>query len=332
MTRMRSRKRLLLTTGVAVAAAIAALATPALASTSATTSAGYPPPKGMYKHFTNCPLKNEYMHEAMANGFAACVWGHAPSGSITIGNITTPVTEPVTVQFGFNNPPPTGAPFSSFPAYPPLAGFPAITKTKPDLIPESLSAELGCATATNATIVSMCQTIAAKGGVYDQVYALAQNASQISDFALFSWTQPMKFKLINPLLGPNCYIGTDSTPVVLHPQLSIGPGGELFLQLDPDQTDHPGDGVIGISGAIASDTTFSAPGVLGCGPGGQDSAVVDEALDAAAGLPAASGNSLTLNGEFDIAATGNGFIGVGPTGVDAANELLGVFQDSTSGE
>ena len=29
--------------------------------------------------------------------------GHATSGSITIGNITTPVVRPVNVQFGFSS-------------------------------------------------------------------------------------------------------------------------------------------------------------------------------------------------------------------------------------
>ena len=50
---------------------------------------------------------------------------------------------------------------------------------------------------------------------------------------------------------------------------------------------------------MASDTTFSAPGVTGCGPGGAKNIPVDEALDTGTGLPAASGvNSLTLNGNF----------------------------------
>ena len=36
---------------------------------------------------------------------AACTAGQVTSGSITIGNITTPVVRPVNVQFGFWTPP-----------------------------------------------------------------------------------------------------------------------------------------------------------------------------------------------------------------------------------
>ena len=39
----------------------------------------------------------------------ACVGGNATSGSITIGNITTPVVQPVNVQFGFWTPPDAAA-------------------------------------------------------------------------------------------------------------------------------------------------------------------------------------------------------------------------------
>src|SRR5580704_11637964 len=60
---------------------------------------GYPPPGGIYSLFTNCPLNNPLMHESVT--FASCVAGYATSGSIKIGNITTPVVRPVNVQFGF---------------------------------------------------------------------------------------------------------------------------------------------------------------------------------------------------------------------------------------
>jgi hypothetical protein len=60
---------------------------------------GYPPPGGIYTSFTNCPLYNQLMHESV--GFTACTAGLATSGSITLGNIITPVVQPVNVQFGF---------------------------------------------------------------------------------------------------------------------------------------------------------------------------------------------------------------------------------------
>jgi hypothetical protein len=345
-SRWRNRRGLLFagaTVSAAVAAAIAGLAAPALARPSAAPTSitaqgpGYPPPKGIYAPFTNCPLNNPVMHEDLpitdsGGGFAACTAGNATGGSITIGNITTPVVRPVHVQFGFFIPPKDDN-FYPAPAVPPLAGPSAILSTKPDLIPESLTTALGCATATDATIVHICQQAQARGGVYNQVSALAQEAGPITNFALLSWTQPVKFKLVNPLLGNNCYIGSDETPIVLNPSLSVGPGGGLFIEKDPAPTVHPDTFVLGIKGAVASDSTFSAPGVTGCGPGGVANVAVDEALDASSGLPAASGtNSLTLTGIFLIGATTASEDSSLTQPQDDAGDLLAAFKASTNGE
>src|SRR6516162_9298419 len=79
---------------------------------------GYPPPKGIYQPFTNCPLNAPVMHEATQ--FAACTGALAVNGSITLGTITTPVVAPVHVQFGFFTPPDTS---SYATVVPPLAGL-----------------------------------------------------------------------------------------------------------------------------------------------------------------------------------------------------------------
>jgi hypothetical protein len=343
--RWRSRNRFLSAGAAAsaVAVAVAGLAAPALARPSAPAAGttvrgpGYPPPQGIYKPFTNCPLNNPLMHEQgqlsatnSFGGFAACVAGNAVTGSITLGNITTQVTEPVNVQFGFAWQP--GDSDYPLPAYPPLAGASAILKTKPDLIPESLTTALSCDTATDATIKNICQTAETKGGAYNRVSALAQQAGQIRNFQLLAWTQPVKFKLINPLLGSNCYIGTDSNPVVLNPSLSVGPGGGLNGLNDPQPTVHPDTQVLEITGASASDSTFSAPGVVGCGPGGVANVAVDEALNASSGLPAASGNSLTLSGTFDVGVNFTPEDSSLTQPQDAASNLLAAFQASTNGE
>jgi hypothetical protein len=267
------------------------------------------------------------MHEAAQPGFAACVAGKAIGGSITIGKITTPVTQPVNVQFGFAFSPPSPSTGYPLPTYPPLAGTSAILSTKADLIPGSLTTILGCPS-SNATVQNICQQAAANPAD-NQVYALAQQAGELQNFNLLSWTQPVKFQLINPLLGGNCYIGTDGDPVVLHPQLGLGPGAMLTIEHDPVPAAHPNAFVLGLTGALATDTTFSAPGVIGCGPGGLANVAVDEALDAGSGLPAASGNSLTLNGSFLIAADETFSA---PPSVEYANELLAAFKASTNGE
>jgi hypothetical protein len=153
------------------------------------------------------------------------------------------------------------------------------------------------------TVQSICQQAASRGGRYNQVFALAESAGAITNFNLLNWTQPVMFQLINPLLGNNCTIGTFGNPVVLNPALSVGPGGMLTLTNDPNPARNPDTFILAITQAVAGDNTFSAPGVTNCGPGGPANIAVGAALDAGTGLPAASGNSLALNGSFQVAAT-----------------------------
>ena len=295
-------------------------AAPASPSSATHQGPGYPPPKGIYALFTNCPLKNPVMHEATQ--FAACTAALAVTGSITLGNITTTVVAPVHVQFGFFTPP-NASNYAT--VVPPLAGLSAQLVTGPDLLPESLTTALGCPS-SNATVAALCHEARHRGGKYNTVYALAQSAGAITNFSLVSWTQPLKFRLINPLLGNNCHIGLDGNPAVLNPQLTIN---SATIINDPDPTAHPDTFVI-VANATASDTTFSAPGVTGCGPGGVANIAVDEALDTSAGLPAASGNSVTLTGAFDIAASTASEDTSLPQPQDDAAILLSAFKASRS--
>lgn len=91
--------------------------------------------------------------------------------------------------------------------------------------------------------------------------------------------------------------------------------------------------VLALTGAVATDSTFAAPGVTGCGPGGVANVAVDDALDASTGLPAAPGtNSLTLTGNFDVGATTASEDSSLPQPQDDASDLLAAFKASTNGE
>ncbi len=338
-SRWRSRNRLLVGTATSAAAvALIAVGVPAMALSAHPAShagsgaggPGYPPPGGIYAPFTNCPILNPLMQEGTSGSAVICSDGHVNSGSITIGNITTPVIEPVDVQFGgvqtananFGGDWTTGIGGFAGGILPPPAGVGAMLVTKPDQIPGTLTQILGCATATDPVVKSIC-TQAANGGPKDnKVFALAQSAGQLTNFGLTTWTQRLKFKLINPLLGSTCYIGNNNQPIVVNPNVTAAPGTSLEILPDPNPVKHPNTDVLEIPTAIATDNTFTAPGVTGCGPGGAKNIPVDEALDAGAGLPAASGvNSLTLNGAFAIADCFNTR--------NQAKILLSAFSDST---
>ncbi len=118
------------------------------------------------------------------------------------------------------------------------------------------------------------------------------------NFQLTSFSIPVKIQLINPLLGNHCYIGSNSTPIVLHPAIT---SGSLTIENDPNGL--PDTGVLHIANAQATDNTFSVPGATGCGPRGAANAAIDSRL----GLPSPSGhNQLVLNGDSYLASTGAG--------------------------
>jgi hypothetical protein len=276
----------------------------------AQTGPGYPAPKGIYEPFTDCPLLNPLMQESTPGSATGCVAGEVISGKIKIGNITTKVRAtakikyPVVVQFGIWDPPnaenqaPADDQFTGG-ILPPPNGLSAQLVSAKQLVPGGLLKALGCPAKSNPTVRRLCSEAKRRGGSYLRVYASAQSAGPITNFELTMWTQPLQFKLINPLLGSSCYIGSDDNPVVVNPSITSGTLAELP---DPHPRYHPDTDVLQISGATATDTTFAAPGVTGCGPGGTANVSVDEAIDAAVGLPSASGaNSLTLNGSFSLA-------------------------------
>ena len=277
---------------------------------------GYPPPGGIYTPFTNCPLLKPIMLESVPGSATGCVAGDAVSGSIKIGNVTTVVAHPVIAQFGIWDPPNAGENQFSGGVLPPFAGLSAQLVSSPEFIPGGLLKALGCP--SRSTIVeNLCQEATYFGGNYLNVYAKAQSAGPITNFNLTTWTQPLKFKLINPLLGSSCYIGSDDNPVVVNPMVT----GTLVVENDPNPKLFPDAGVLAITNGTATDTTFTAPGVTGCGPGGTENIPVDEAIDKSVGLPSVSGNnSLTLNGNF--------YLGVSFAPHNMARNLLAAFKAS----
>lgn len=271
-----------------------------------TSGPGYPRPGGIYRPFSNCPLANPLMKEAVSDGAVGCIAADVVSGTIKIGNVTTKIKAsvnvkyPVTVQFGFWSPP-NASPdeYSGGVLPPPDGGLSAQLVSTRQFVRGGLLKALGCPN-SNAAVQSLCTEAQQKGGNYLKVYAVAESAGPVTNFDLITWTQPVMFHLINPLLGNSCYIGSADNPVVLNPEIVSGSG---HSKTDPHPKQHPGVVVLDVYHASATDTTFTAPGVTGCGPGGGANIRVDEAIDTAVGLPTASGaDSIALDGSFYVAA------------------------------
>jgi hypothetical protein len=271
---------------------------------------GYPLPKGIYAPFTDCPLLNPLMQESTPGNATGCVAGDVLTGKIKIGNITTrikataKVKYPVAVQFGIWDPVNASSDSATANQFtggilPPPQGLTAQLASSKQLVRGGLLKALGCPN-SNATVEKLCTEAQKAGGKDLKVYASAQSAGPITNFGLVIWTQPVMFHLINPLLGANCYIGSADNPVVLNPMLT----GSLVPEIDPHPKYHPDTEVLEINNASASDKTFTAPGVTGCGPGGTANIAVDTAIDTSVGLPTASGaDSITLDGTFYLAAS-----------------------------
>lgn len=287
---------------------------------------GYPAPKGIYKPFTNCPLLNPLMQESLGGSATGCIAGEVSSGSIKIGNITTAVKSttkvkhPVVVQFGVWDPPNAGSNQFGGGILPPPNGLSAQLVSSPQSVPGGLLKALGCPN-SKRILQRLCNEATHRGGKYLKIYAVAQSAGPITNFQLTTWTQPLKFNLINPLLGSYCYIGSDDNPVVINPTLT----GTLVEEVDPNPKAHPDTAVLKIKAATATDTTFVAPGVTGCGPGGSANITIDKEIDTTVGLPSISGaNSITLSGVFYFAAC------YAPNN-KMANILLSAFKASAQG-
>jgi hypothetical protein len=106
---------------------------------------------------------------------------------------------------------------------------------------------------------------------------------------------PIKVKLENPLLGGECYIGSNSHPIRL--ELTSG-------TTSPKEPNKPIKGNAGSNATRAEglilvisdnslvDNTFEAPGVSGCG--GIFASLLDPIINSKIGLPAASGHNTAI--------------------------------------
>jgi hypothetical protein len=111
---------------------------------------------------------------------------------------------------------------------------------------------------------------------------------------------PVKLKLSNPFVGKDCYVGSDSNPIVV--EFTTGASGVLQGKSGSKaKQDRNGFDLTVLTDTLVNDT-FASPGVEGCGVGGG----ADAAIDAALGLPSPSGQNLAiLNGTLKLATAQN---------------------------
>ncbi|GLV50810.1 hypothetical protein TBS_13810 [Thermobispora bispora] len=120
------------------------------------------------------------------------------------------------------------------------------------------------------------------------VYVETQGTGHVDAGPIFPTNVGIKLRLIHALLGPKCYIGSNSNPIRLNPQITS-------LELTSI------DGVP-VFKATAKDDTFSVPGASGCG---LNWGLVNTAVNLRAGVPSASGKN---SAEFDWYIRGKSYL------------------------
>ena len=106
---------------------------------------------------------------------------------------------------------------------------------------------------------------------------------------------PVKVKLNNPFFGDDCYVGSNTSPIVV--DFTTGKSGELDGKNGSTLKGDRNGFLITVHTDTLVNNTFASPGVEGCGVEGG----ADEAINAALGLPSSEGHNMTvLNGTLKL--------------------------------
>jgi hypothetical protein len=266
----------------AVAASLAVVTPTAAAAAAAPTLAG------AWAPLNRCPVDDPAMLAADGVTVAAlCISSSAPNGTFTIGE-TTLTSGATDLQLGLLNR--AGA----YTVVAPQAG--AVVGDPVDIE----GGLLGLMCPSNIPFIAdICRQIV--NNPLNRVTATIESAGAPTDFNLAAGlgvgqpivTLPVKIKLDNPFLGSNCYIGSNSNPIVLKPANLTRPTGRVVRFTADGTPSATGEmGYVSLSGASQGDSTFAVPGASGCGLFG----ILSGAVNLKQGLPSAAGsNSLVLN-------------------------------------
>jgi hypothetical protein len=280
----RARGRMLFALTLLVASLTAvSIASPALAT-----------PKGEYAVFAQCPV-------TLASG---CIAAKTESGEFHVGNKTVPIEKTITLQGGFNE--------NEAGELVMVAAKDGNTLTKvPQKVPGGLSGLVNCTAIKGSGLLekaerASCEAIFENGltgvnattelaGPASAVHINLGNLLSATGTAL---TLPTKVHLENPLLGSACYVGSNSSPIVL--PLTTGktspPPPNKSISGSPGTLTFNGEGtIITVSKNSLVNNSFAAPTTNGCG--GIFEFLIGPIINSSLGVPSAAGkNTAILNG------------------------------------
>ncbi|HEX7244149.1 MAG TPA: hypothetical protein VF245_01115 [Solirubrobacterales bacterium] len=252
-------------------------------------------PTGEYKQFAECPLS----HPALA----FCTFSESNGGFFQVGVKTVPLKNPVILQGGLE---PNaegeldfvgaenGETLSKTPQTVPggLLGVEAPKwwpKFLQDLFNETINKGLTGVTATVELAGSASNIDINVGNL------IGEEGTALS--------LPTKIKLSNSFLGSNCYIGSNSKPVVIDfttGETSPPPPNKPITGSAGTPSVNEAETIITLSGGKLVNNSFAAPGANGCG--GLFSFFIDPFVNSLVGLPSPAGtNSALLEGKLQLA-------------------------------
>jgi len=267
---------------VVAAAMLVALLIPAASANAA--------PTGEFANFGKCPLTNPALE--------ACFYSASIGGEVTTGAKTVPVKNPQLLQ--------GGADYVGGDILGPVNILPAsegdtLSKT-PQAVPGGL---LGVTAPTwwpkflqdlfNETINNGFTGVTATVELAGPVSAIKLNVAAAVVSQGTALEMPVKIKLGNPFLGNNCYIGSNSKPIVW----KFTTGTTSPPPPNTPITGSPGSVAVAESGKILRinaaklvDNSFATPGASGCG--GLFSFLIDPFVNSIVGVPAAAGKNTAI--------------------------------------
>ncbi len=265
-------------------APLAAAAAMLLAAAAPAGATGTGSPTGPYTGMGNCPLSSAAMQNSL-NPQVGCVVSVTHTGSFTIGTTTVPLNSAITLQFGVY-----------WDKSQPVVNFPDGSSANQYATVAPTNAPLLSAKPAQITIPGIANFLPGITSVFAQV----ELAGPITDFTPLAagesypvFKLPVKLHLYNAFFGGNCYIGSDSSPIVLSPNTGTtappppappmtGDPGTISVASDPNGHDTV---IASFTGAKLVDNTFNVPGASGCGLWGS----LDPIINLVMGIPSAAG-------------------------------------------
>lgn len=252
-------------------------------------------PTGEFAQFGECPLSNPSL--------ASCLFSESDGGYFQVGTKTVPLKNPVVLQGGLE----LNEAFESI--FVGAENGETLVKT-PQPVPGGL---LGIEAPKwwpiwlqnwfnnkiNEGLTGVTATVElaapASSIEIDTLNLLLETGTALS--------LPVKIKLDNVLLGSNCYIGSNSNPVVIDftsGETSPPPPNEPINGSAGNFEINEAGTLVTLSGGKLVNNSFGAPAANGCG--GILSFFIDPLVNSILGLPAPAGtNAAVLEGKIQIA-------------------------------